>query len=441
MSEDRTAGRVKSAWPSYPGYRIDLVAVAGRVRITHGPALLAESRGCLRVEESNHVDRIYVPEADVRWELFDATDTTTVCPFKGEAAYWSCVADPPLPDVAWTYREPMAQVAGLAGYVAFYQDRVRIELQEDWPGTGPGAGQRLRLPVWGDQADLVRLMDPAPAGGGRYTAPAHRELHPGLPDLRGEFRNVVEGGQLLGTAIAAASRELPAQRVTMATLNFIWAATFDRPLDIDVEVLRQGRTFSSTDVRISQDGRLCSAGTLLHDTGAPDVMRHAAPMPDVGRPEDAVPLDMWVSGREIWVVDAGYDDSTHRLGPPEIHAWCRYRDAPPEPHLHAALAAQSTTYWTIAASMRPHPGIGEAAAHVSLATGPVTASIWLLDEIDVTDWLLYANPSPWAGRGLSQGEGKVFTTDGRLVATYAVQAMVRAMTRPADTLGGPNRAM
>ena len=59
----------------------------------------------------------------------------------------------------------------------------------------------------------------------------------------------------------------------------------------------------------------------------------------------------------------------------------------------------------------------------------------------MTEWLLYANPSPWAGRGLSQGEGKVFTQDGRLVATYAVQAMVRRMDRPVDALGGPNRAM
>jgi acyl-CoA thioesterase len=78
---------------------------------------------------------------------------------------------------------------------------------------------------------------------------------------------------------------------------------------------------------------------------------------------------------------------------------------------------------------------------VTLATGPMTTTVWLLDDIDVTEWLLYANPSPWSGRGLSQGEGKVYTQDGRLVASYGLQAMVRRMHRPADTLGGPNRAM
>lgn len=434
--------QIEKAWPKYPGYRIDVVPMRGRVRVTHGDLLLAESDRCLRVEESNHVDRIYLPEGDVRWDLFEASATTTVCPFKGEASYWTLTAsDRPRRDIVWTYREPFEEVAGIAGHVCFFEDRVRVELEDPWPGVEPGAGQRLRLPVWGDQADLLRIMDPEPEGDGRYVAPALRFLHPDVGDLRGRFRNVVEGGQLLGTAIAAAWKELADQRVTMATLNFIRAATFDEPVVVDVDVLRRGKTFSTSEVRITQGPTLCSAGILLHDSGAEDVMRHAAPMPDVPGPDGAVPLDFGVTGREMRVVDAAYDDSTHRLGPPEIFAWCRFRDAPSEPRLHAGLAVQSMTHWTIAAAMRPHEGIGESAAHVTLATGPMTTSVWLLEDLDVTEWLLYANPSPWAGRGLSQGEGKVFTRDGRLVATYAVQAMVRAMARPADALGGPNRAM
>jgi len=63
--------KIEKAWSKYPGYRIDVVPMAGRVRVTHGDLLLAESDGCLRVEESNHVDRIYLPEGDVNWELFE----------------------------------------------------------------------------------------------------------------------------------------------------------------------------------------------------------------------------------------------------------------------------------------------------------------------------------------------------------------------------------
>lgn len=432
--------QIEKAWSKYPGYRVDVIPMVGRVRVTHGDVLLAQSDRCVRVEESNHVDRIYLPAEDVRWELFEESATTSACPFKGGASYWTLTAsERPLIDVVWAYREPFEEVADLADHVCFYQDRVTIELDDPWPERG--AGSRLRLPAWGDQSDLLRLMDPEARGDGRYVAPALRFVHPDMPDLRGRFRNVVEGGQLLGTAIAAASKACPGQRVTAVTLNFIRAATFDAPLDIDVDVVHTGKTFSSSEVRFTQGGTLCAAGILLHDSGAGDVMRHATPMPDVARPDDAVPLDFGVTGRDLRVVDAAYGDSTDRLGPPEIYTWCRYRDAPSEQRLHAALAVQSITHWTIAASMRPHPGIGEAAAHLTLATGPITTTAWLLDEIDVTEWLLYANPSPWSGRGLSQGEGRVFRQDGRLVATYGVQAMIRTMPRPADDLGGPNRAM
>ena len=79
--------------------------------------------------------------------------------------------------------------------------------------------------------------------------------------------------------------------------------------------------------------------------------------------------------------------------------------------------------------MRPHKGFGEADAHVTLSTGIMSVSIAFHDDVDVTEWLLYANPSTYAGRGLAQGEGRVFTQDGRLVASYSVQAMIRGFAR------------
>ncbi|MGV0794897.1 DUF427 domain-containing protein [Mycolicibacterium sp. XJ1819] len=433
---------IEKWWSKYPGYRVDLAPIHGRVQVTHDGQVLAETDAAVRVEESNHVDQIYVPRSDVRWELLTPSDTHTVCPFKGEASYWHLnTVDPPLLDVAWAYPEPFDEVAGLADHVAFYPDRVLVELDDTWRGAEPGSGQRLRLPVWGDQSDLLRIIDATPQGDGRYLAPVLRDLYPEMPDRRGRFRNVVEGGQLLGTAIGAAWQELPDQRVTMATMNFIRAATFDEPLQVDVDVLRRGRTFSTSEVRITQGGVLRSAGMLLHDVGAEDVMRHVVPVPDVAGPEESEPLDFGVSGREMRVVDGAYRAPGDAVGPPEIYTWCRFRDSPSEPRLHTALAVQSLAHWTISASMRPHPGISEELAHVTLATGPMTVTVWLLDDLDVTEWLLYANPSPWAGRGLSQGEGRVFTQDGRLVATYGVQAMVRAMTVSPDAIGGPNRAM
>jgi hypothetical protein len=188
-------------------------------------------------------------------------------------------------------------------------------------------------------------------------------------------------------------------------------------------------------VRIGQAEQLRSIGVLLMDAGAPDVVRGAAAMPDVPGPLEALPLDMGVTGRELRVVDGAYDPDPDRVGPPEIYTWVRFRDAPAEAYLHAALLAQSTTHWTIAAALRPHAGFGERDAHVTLSTGIVTCSLALLDDVDVSQWLLYANPAVYAGRGLAQGDGRVFTADGRLVATYSVQAMIRGFTAPPATMG------
>ncbi len=414
---------IESAWGRYPGYRIDLVPVRATAKVWHGDLLLAESTGAVRLEETKHVDRLYFPEADVRWELFEPTELHTICPFKGEADYWSLTAgEQPEENVVWTYRQPFDEVGGIKGFVCFYHERVRVVLEEEWPD---GSVVAYRFPEWGDAADLAGLMDVEPVAPGRFTGAAY-------PKSR---RNVVEGGQLIGEAIAAATKTIPTQRVTTASMIFSKAASFDEPLDVAVDVVRGGRTFSTVEVRISQLDQLRSVGVLLMDAGSPDVIHGAAEMPVVPGPADAVPLDMGVTGRDLRVVDAAYDPDPNRVGPPVIYTWARFRDAPSEPYMHAALVAQSTTHWTIAAAMRPHAGFGEADAHVTLSTGIMATTVAFHDEVDVTEWLLYANPAIYAGRGLAQGEGHVFTQDGRLVASYTVQAMIRGFTARPEAMG------
>ena len=75
--------------------------------------------------------------------------------------------------------------------------------------------------------------------------------------------------------------------------------------------------------------------------------------------------------------------------------------------------------------MRPHPGFGEARAHVDLSTGVMNLAVSFHDDVDVREWLLYTNLAIYAGRGLAQGEGRVYTRNGRLVANYSCQAMIR----------------
>jgi acyl-CoA thioesterase-2 len=428
---------IESAWGRYPGYRVDLVPWRGRGRVRLGDRVLAESDACLIVMESDHVAQLYFPEACVAWEHFAATGHHTICPFKGEADYWTLVAArPPLENVVWAYRKPFDEVAGLAGYVAFYCDRLEVELVDAFP-SDPGREVVYRFPHWGDAADLLRLLDVAPIAEGRFTSPPYPDPPLGtfFPQLRDKQpRLVVEGGQLLGEAIVAAAKSIPGQRVISASMIFSRAARFDAAHEIHVEALRRGRGFSTLETRTVQAGKLCSVGIVLLDAGAPDTIRGAAAAPDVPPPEACPHLDMGVTGRELRTVDDAYRRQ-EETGPAEIFTWARFRDAPAHDPLHAALLAQSTTHWTIAAAMRPHEGVSEAQAHVTLSTGILAATIAFHDEVDVTEWLLYANPAIYAGRGLVQGEGRVFTRDGRLVASYTVQAMLREFRTPPGAMG------
>jgi uncharacterized protein (DUF427 family)/acyl-CoA thioesterase len=418
--------QIESAWPKYPDYEINLRHDGVVARAWYGDLLLAESKNAVRLEETKHVDRLYFPVEDVHWEHFTPSQNFTVCPFKGAATYWSLTAvDPVEKDIVWTYTTPFDEVRGIKDHVAFYQERVRIELEDTWPGDDPTAVTTNRFPAWGDASDLLELIDVQPAGDGHFVGPPYRDT----------TRNVVEGGQMLAQGIVAASKTLPRQRVTQASMYFPRAAAFDAPLDLAVDVLREGRTFSTVEVRVNQDDKLRSVGLFLLDTGAPDVIDGSVAMPDVAGPADSEPYDMRVTGRDLRIVNGDYRPDPDHLGPPELHAWIRFRDAPAEPYLHAALMAQPTTHWTIAAAMLPHPGFGEAQAHVSLSTGIMAVTMAFHDDVDVTQWLLYSNPAIHAGRGLCQGEGHVFTEDGRLVASYTVQAMIREFVQGPEAMG------
>ena len=115
-----------SGYVDRPDYRVDVLARRNRVTASLDGAVLAESAACLLVDEQDHGVVFYFPRDDVHLERLVATDTTTRCPYKGNASYWRA-ADGER-DIAWTYEDPYAEVTRIAGYVAFYQDRVQVSV-------------------------------------------------------------------------------------------------------------------------------------------------------------------------------------------------------------------------------------------------------------------------------------------------------------------------
>src|SRR5262249_40648861 len=150
------------------------------------------------------------------------------------------------------------------------------------------------------------------------------------------------------------------------------------PYAIELDPVALGRTFSAFGARAVQGEKVCAAGTLLLDVTAPDVVRHEEPAPDVAGPADSPPYDMWVTGRDIRIVDGAYtNDPDAPVGPPDLYAWVRVRDVPDDQPIHAALLAQFTGHVSIATALRPHAGVSQSQAHHTLSTAvnAITLSI------------------------------------------------------------------
>ncbi|MGC2201225.1 MAG: DUF427 domain-containing protein [Stellaceae bacterium] len=115
---------------SRPDYRVDLLPESRRIKVVFAGVTVADSSTALRVEETGHNPVYYLPEGDVRLDLMRPTEHHTRCPYKGEASYWTI--DVPVDtgghrlseNAVWAYPSPYDEVSGLAGYYAFYPNRV-----------------------------------------------------------------------------------------------------------------------------------------------------------------------------------------------------------------------------------------------------------------------------------------------------------------------------
>lgn len=103
------------------GHTITVERGSQRVRVVHEGQVLAESDRPLVLKETGCPVRYYLPPDDVRADLLTPSNTTTHCPFKGDASYWSL---PGAPDLVWAYPDPKDDVAAIKDHLCFYDTQV-----------------------------------------------------------------------------------------------------------------------------------------------------------------------------------------------------------------------------------------------------------------------------------------------------------------------------
>ncbi|MDQ1455396.1 MAG: hypothetical protein QOH28_1016 [Actinomycetota bacterium] len=122
-----------------PYTRIDILSTSRHVRVELNGVVLADSPRARVLFETGLAPRWYLPKVDVRMDLLVATDKVTHCPYKGQAEYWSARAGDELEEnVVWSYRTPLPESERIAGYVAFFDERVDLFVdgeRQEWPKT------------------------------------------------------------------------------------------------------------------------------------------------------------------------------------------------------------------------------------------------------------------------------------------------------------------
>lgn len=237
---------------------------------------------------------------------------------------------------------------------------------------------------------------------------------------------VIFGGQLLAQAIVAAQAGHDGKRVKTVHTVFARGGRPDAPVEIAVDRMHAGRAFASSTVTISQGDRLCTRSLVLLTADEPDFIRHGDPAPAAPGPDEGNAPD----GEGAWQirVAGGVDVNDPELvGPADLDVWTRFVGAPDDPIVDQALLAFATDGFLIATAMRPHRGVGQAQAHVTVSTGVISHTLTFHEPAAAGEWLLLAHHSPYAGRGRSYGTADVFRGDGTLVASFVQDAMIRPL--------------
>lgn len=241
-----------------------------------------------------------------------------------------------------------------------------------------------------------------------------------------EGHGVVFGGQILAQSVVAATEAVTGKEVSTLHQVFARGASPAAPLDLTVDVVHEGRGFATVTVGMGQGGRACATATALLHVPDADLIRHQPPMPDAGTPDDwptRNPGSWW----EVRIATDGDFADPEQTGPAELPVWVRVPGAPDDPTLNQALLAYVTDGFLIGTAMRPHPGIGQAQAHRTVATTVLAHTITFHEPLSIGDWVLLAHESPYAGRGRAYGRAHAFTADGRCVASFTQTAMIRDM--------------
>lgn len=121
VESERAVGGIKD-----PYHRVDVFTASRPVEVRIDGALVARSAHARILAETGLRPVVYLPAVDLLAAAGPGTGRVTVCPYKGEASYWTVAG---VPDVAWSYELPLAEAAAIQGCWAFDTTRDGVDVR------------------------------------------------------------------------------------------------------------------------------------------------------------------------------------------------------------------------------------------------------------------------------------------------------------------------
>jgi uncharacterized protein (DUF427 family) len=112
-----------------PYHRVDILDTSRHVRVCVDGEVVAETDRARVLFETGLPPRWYVPPEDVRPNALVESDKQTGCAYKGFASYYAVRTGGGTEDaLVWYYPEPRRDAERIKGYLAFFNERVDIEI-------------------------------------------------------------------------------------------------------------------------------------------------------------------------------------------------------------------------------------------------------------------------------------------------------------------------
>ena len=268
----------------------------------------------------------------------------------------------------------------------------------------------------------------------------------GPATFRSEHRHdnsmgAVFGGQFLGQALLAASRTVSVWPAHSCSAYFLRPGKLDAPIDYEVEITRNGRSFANRRVLARQSGNvlfdmLCSFHQSESGPNHQAELPPGLPGPDelpslqeyLRENSDRIPRNevaAYFSPLPVQFRLINPERTFHLDGEPASHRdfWMRFPPAAriEDAALHQPLMAFVSDFWLGPAANElhspPYP------ARVPVLT--LSHTIAFHGPARADDWLLYRVESPFAGDGLGYTRGLLYNREGRLVLSTTQEVLMR----------------